>query len=116
MMAPVKSGYVYIMASGRNGTLYIGVTSDLVKRVWDHRNDVVAGFTRRYACKHLVWYEAHADLKQARLRELQMKKWKRLWKLSEIEQLNPEWDDLYPMLLEGSSRSLSGPLPSQGNG
>lgn len=110
----MKSGYVYIMASGRNGTLYIGATSDLVKRVWEHRNDVVAGFTRRYGCKILVWYEAHEDLQQARLRELQMKKWKRLWKLSEVERLNLDWDDLYPALLEGSFRSLSGPLPSQG--
>jgi putative endonuclease len=111
----MKAGYVYIMASGRNGTLYIGVTSDLVKRVWEHRNGVVPGFTRKYRCKLLVWYEASDDLQAARVRELQMKKWKRLWKLSEIEQLNPDWHDLYPMLLEGSSRSLSGPLPSQGN-
>ena len=103
------------MASRRNGTLYIGVTSDLVKRVWEHQNDVVAGYTRKYSCKLLVWYEVHGDLQQARLRELQMKKWKRLWKLSEIEQLNPERQDLYPALFEGSYRSLSGPLPSQGN-
>ena len=98
----MKAGYVYIMASARNGTLYIGVTSDLVKRVWEHRNRMVAGFTRKYGCKVLVWYEAHDDLQQARLRELQMKKWKRLWKLSEIERLNPTWQDLYPGLAEGS--------------
>lgn len=90
------------MASGRNGTLYVGAASDLVKRVWEHRNGTVRGFTRRYGCKLLVWYEAHDDLQQARLRELQMKKWKRLWKLSEIEQLNPEWKDLYPDLLKGT--------------
>ena len=112
----MKVGYVYVMASGRNGTLYIGVTSDLVKRVWEHRNGIVPGFTRKYRCKRLVWYEAHDDLQQARYRELQMKKWKRLWKLSEIEQLNPEWQDLYPGLIEGSSGSLAGPLPSQGHG
>ncbi len=84
MLPFVKAGYVYIMASGRNGTLYIGVTSDLAKRVWEHRNGVVPGFTHKYRCKLLVWYEFHEDLQQARLRELQMKKWKRLWKLSEI--------------------------------
>jgi putative endonuclease len=95
----MKAGYVYIMASARNGALYIGVTSDLVKRVWEHRNSVVPGFTRKYRCKLLVWYAAYDDLQQARLRELQMKKWKRLWELSEIEQMNPEWHDLYPTLL-----------------
>ena len=98
----MKPGFVYIMASGRNGTLYIGVTSDLTKRVWEHRNGVVAGFTRRYRCKMLVWFEAHDDIQQARLRELQMKKWKRLWKLSAIEALNPEWRDLYSTLVGGS--------------
>ena len=98
----MKSGYVYIMASGRNGTLYIGATSDLVKRAWEHRNGVVAGFTRKYGCKLLVWYEAHDDLEEARLRELQMKKWKRLWKLTEVERVNPDWRDLYPALLVGS--------------
>ena len=98
----MKAGYVYIMASGRNGTLYIGATSDLVKRTWEHRNGSVAGFTSKYGCKLLVWYEAHEDLQQARARELQMKKWKRLWKLTEIEQRNPDWQDLYPALIEGS--------------
>jgi putative endonuclease len=112
----MKPGYVYIMASARNGTLYIGVTSDLAKRAWEHRNGVVRGFTRKYGCKMLVWYEAHEDIQQARHRELQMKKWKRLWKLSEIEQLNPDWHDLYPALFEGSSGSLPRPLPSQGYG
>lgn len=98
----MKAGYVYIMASGRNGTLYVGVTSDLAKRAWEHRNGVVAGFTRRYGCKTLVWFEAHDVIQQARLRELQMKKWKRIWKLSAIEALNPEWNDLYPTLIGGS--------------
>jgi putative endonuclease len=98
----MKPGYVYIMASARNGTPYIGSTSDLQTRVWEHRNGIVAGFTRRYGCKVLVCYEAHADIQQARLRELQMKKWKRLWKLSTIETLNPDWRDLYPALLESS--------------
>ena len=95
----MRPGYVYIMASARNGTLYIGVTSDLVKRVWEHRNGVVRGFTRTHECKLLVWYAAYDDLQEARHRELQMKKWKRIWKLSEIEQINPEWQDLYATLI-----------------
>ena len=86
------------MASRRNGTIYIGVTSDLAKRVFEHRTGSVAGFTRDYGCKMLVWFEAHDDIQQARLRELQMKKWKRQWKLSTIEIMNPEWDDLYETL------------------
>ena len=95
----MKGGYVYIMASGRNGTLYIGVTSDLLKRAWEHRNGLAPGFTRKYRCKLLVWYEAYEDLQKARFRELQMKKWKRQWKLSSIELMNPDWQDLYPTLL-----------------
>ena len=89
-----KPGYVYIMASRRNGTLYIGVTSDLPARAYQHREGLVAGFTRRYDCRMLVWYQAHESIQQARHRELQMKKWKRLWKLGEIEKVNPAWDDL----------------------
>jgi putative endonuclease len=95
----MKSGFVYIVASQRNGTVYIGSTSDLVKRAWQHRTGAVAGFTREHGCKMLVWYEAHDDLQEARLRELQMKKWERLWKLSTIEAMNPGWQDLYPSLL-----------------
>ena len=94
----MTAGYVYIMASGRNGTLYVGVASDLAKRVWEHRTGSVDGFTRKHGCKTLVWFEMHQDLQQARLRELQIKTWKRLWKLSEIEQMNPSWEDLYPTL------------------
>ncbi len=84
---------------GCRSELYIGVTSDLVKRIWEHRNGIVPGFTRKYDCKLLVWYAACDDLQAARLRELQMKKWKRIWKLSEIEALNPDWQDLYPTLI-----------------
>ena len=102
MLRQMKPGYVYIMASGRNGTIYIGVTSGLPKRGWEHRTGLVPGFTRKHGCKLLVWYEAYDDLQEARLRESQMKKWKRLWKLTTIEQTNPEWNDLYPTLLEGS--------------
>ncbi len=87
--------FVYIMASRRNGTIYIGSTVDLPKRVWEHRNDVVEGFTRRYGCHMLVWYEVHDDWGAARQRELRMKDWKRAWKLREIEGFNPTWEDLY---------------------
>ena len=93
-----KPGYVYIMASQRNGTLYLGVTSDLIKRVWEHRNGIIGGFTKRYGCKMLVWYEAYDDLEEARLRELRMKEWRRAWKLKLIETMNPNWDDLYDTL------------------
>jgi putative endonuclease len=90
-----KAGYVYMMASRRNGTLYIGVTTDLPGRTYQHREGLVAGFTRRYACKLLVWYQAFDDLDAARQRELQMKEWKRAWKLQVIEERNPDWHDLY---------------------
>ena len=90
------------MAIGRNGTIYIGVTSDFAKRSWEHRNGIVPGFTKKYRCKLLVWYEVHEDLQDARLRELQMKKWKRLWKLTTIEQINPDWRHLYPDIAGGS--------------
>jgi putative endonuclease len=83
------------MASGKNGTLYIGVTSDLVKRVWEHKNDLADGFTKRYAVHQLVWYEVHETMESAIAREKAMKEWKRLWKLDLIEKTNPEWTDLY---------------------
>ena len=94
----MKAGYVYMMANRKNGTIYIGVTSDLVKRVWEHKNGVVRGFTKRYGCKLLVWYEAHEDLDEARRRELQMKEWQRKWKIRLIEEANVDWQDLYPTL------------------
>ena len=86
---------VYIMASSRNGTLYLGSSVNLVRRVWEHRNGVVEGFTRKHGCTRLVWYEVCGSWEAARQRELQMKGWKRAWKLREIEGLNPEWEDLY---------------------
>jgi putative endonuclease len=86
------------MASGRSGTIYTGVTSDLPGRAYQHRNGLVEGFTRKYGCKLLVWYEAHDDIQDARLRELQLKKWNRLWKLGVIEEMNPDWDDLFDSL------------------
>ncbi|MCW6530529.1 GIY-YIG nuclease family protein [Sphingomonas sp. MMSM20] len=93
-----KRGYVYIMANGRAGTIYIGVTSDLAARAYQHRNGLIDGFTKEYGCHRLVWYEAYDDLDEARLRELRMKKWNRQWKLAEIERMNPGWDDLFESL------------------
>ena len=94
----MKPGYVYIMANRRNGAIYIGVTSDLQHRTHQHRRGFGAGFTKQYGCKRLVWFEAYEDLQEARYRELQMKKWKRAWKLRVIEAKNPRWSDLYPSL------------------
>jgi putative endonuclease len=86
---------VCILASKRNGTLYIGVTSDLVKRIWEHKNDMVEGFTKRYGVHHLVWYELHENMESAIQREKRLKDWKRAWKLELIESDNPNWKDLY---------------------
>jgi putative endonuclease len=94
-----KQPCVYLMANRRNGTLYVGVTSDLVKRVWEHKNNVVEGFTKRYGIHVLVWYEVHETMESAIRREKAIKEWKRLWKLEMIEKNNPEWLDLYPELL-----------------
>jgi putative endonuclease len=89
-----KQPCVYILASQRNGTLYTGVTSDLTKRIWQHKNDQVEGFTKTYQVHMLVWYEVHADMEAAIKREKAIKEWKRLWKLDLIEAMNPEWNDL----------------------
>jgi putative endonuclease len=94
-----KRPTVYILASKRNGTLYVGVTSDLVKRVWEHNNNVVEGFTRRYGVRQLVWYEPHENMDSAIQREKQLKEWKRQWKLDLIEGANPNWLDLYPTII-----------------
>jgi len=90
---------VYILASRRNGTLYVGVTSDLTKRTWQHRSDLAEGFTQRYKVHLLVWYEQHSEIVSAIVREKQIKKWNRAWKLAMIEAQNPQWEDLWPTLL-----------------
>ena len=90
-----KASYVYILASGLNGTLYIGVTSNLIKRVWEHRESVVDGFSKQYGIKDLVWYEVHSDITEAIRREKQIKKWERRWKVELIQKSNPRWRDLY---------------------
>ena len=91
----IHSGYIYIISSCKNGTLYIGVTSDLKRRIWQHKNNEIAGFTRRYGIKTLVYYEVLRSMNDAISREKQMKKWKRAWKIELIEKENPEWKDLF---------------------
>ena len=90
-----KQFYVYILASKRNGTLYVGVTSDLVKRTWEHKQDLAEGFTRKHGVKTLVYFEVHESPEAAITREKQIKKWERAWKIRLIEKDNPDWDDLY---------------------
>ena len=94
----MKEPCVYILSSRRNGTLYTGVTSDLVQRVWQHKNGVADGFTKRYKVHLLVWYEAHETMESAILREKALKEWRRKWKLALIERENPRWEDLYETL------------------
>jgi putative endonuclease len=94
-----KSYYVYILASERNGTLYIGVTNDLLRRVWEHREGLLAGFTKKYAVKRLVHFEEFGDIALAIHRETRLKKWKRRWKMELIEKANPDWRDLYDAIV-----------------
>ena len=90
----VKQPCVYILASRRNGTLYLGVTSNLMKRVWQHKSDLADGFTKRYRVHTLVWYELHGTMQSAIAREKAIKEWKRAWKIELIEKTNPQWLDL----------------------
>jgi putative endonuclease len=90
---------VYLLTNRRHGTLYVGVTSDLVQRIWQHRQHVADGFSKRYHLDRLVWYELHQDMPSAIRREKAIKEWKRAWKVQLIEASNPAWDDLYPQLL-----------------
>lgn len=94
-----KLPVVYILSNKRNGTLYTGMTSNLVKRIWEHRNNLVEGFTNTYNTHFLVYFELHDDISQAILRENQIKKWRRVWKLKMIERMNPDWTDLYDSIL-----------------
>jgi putative endonuclease len=93
-MRSSKTYFVYILASKRNGTLYVGVTNDIERRIHEHKNDFNEGFTKRYQVHRLVWYEVHSDVLQAIRREKQLKKWNRFWKLALIERYNPSWLDL----------------------
>ena len=91
----MKQYYVYILASKRNGTLYVGVTDDLFQRIYQHKNNLVEGFTKKYKVHSLVYYESSSNVHSALQREKRIKKWKRKWKLELIEKNNPEWNDLY---------------------
>jgi len=92
------SYYVYLLASDRNGTLYLGVTNDIVRRVYEHKSKAVAGFTKRYAVDKLVWFEIYDDPTTAIAREKELKKWRRAWKIRLIEEQNPQWIDLYSQI------------------
>ncbi|HEX5340253.1 MAG TPA: GIY-YIG nuclease family protein [Gammaproteobacteria bacterium] len=98
-MPRIRQPCVYILASQRNGTLYIGVTSNLVKRIWEHKTDSAAGFTREYGVHMLMWYEQCETMEAAIHREKTLKAWKRTWKLRLIEESNPEWQDLYESII-----------------
>ena len=95
----MKQYYVYILASKKNGTLYIGVTGDLIKRIYEHKQNLTDGFTKEYDVHALVYYEPHNEVEKAILREKQMKKWNRKWKIKLIEEKNPGWKDLYNEIL-----------------
>ena len=95
----MQSYYVYILTSKRNGTLYIGVTNNLIKRIYEHKNNLVEGFTQRYSVHKLVYFEETSDINSAIKREKQLKKWNRKWKLELIEKKNPNWKDLYEALV-----------------
>ena len=94
-----KEYYVYILASKQNGTLYVGVTSNLIKRVWQHKNDLANGFTKKYQIHNLVYYEQTNLIEEAIKREKRLKDWKRNWKIELIEKSNPQWIDLYESLI-----------------
>jgi putative endonuclease len=95
-----KQFYVYILASKRNGTIYIGVTSNLTQRIWQHKNNQAEGFSKKHNIKQLVYFEQHETAENAITREKQLKKWNRAWKLKLIEKVNPEWKDLYEIILQ----------------
>ena len=94
-----KQPCVYLLASKRNGTLYTGVTSNLIKRIWEHKNNLVEGFTSQYSVHILVWYEIYDMMESPIQRENAIKNWRRAWKMKMIEELNPRWRDLYPDLV-----------------
>jgi putative endonuclease len=98
------SYWVYMTASAPYGTLYTGVTNNLIKRAWEHREGVLPGFTKKYGVKMLVWYEHHEDIQTAIEREKRIKRWRRDWKIALIERDNPRWVDLYPSLVRDGSR------------
>ena len=98
ILTGMKGGYVYIMSNRKNGTLYVGVTTDIARRAWEHRTGYIDGFTRRYGLNRLIWFERHEEIVPAIRREKNIKDWPRAWKVRLIEKMNPEWEDLYPTL------------------
>lgn len=104
-------GFVYLLASQHSGILYVGVTSNLLRRIAEHKTGAAEGFTRRYRVHHLVHYEAFDDIRQAILREKRLKAWRRAWKVDLIEQHNPYWRDLYPSLLDSAGAMLADGSP-----
>jgi putative endonuclease len=96
---PMYGGYVYILASGPNGILYVGVTNDLVRRIYEHRNGLIAGFTKKYSVKRLVYFERYEEIQTAIQREHNMKHWSRKWKVRLILASNPDWNDLYESIV-----------------
>ena len=97
-MSAERQYWVYILASGLGGTLYIGVTNDLIRRAYQHRTGVVAGFSKEYGTHRLVYFEPHKEIEAAIRREKRLKRWNRAWKIRLIEEHNPNWDDLYPKI------------------
>jgi putative endonuclease len=95
----MHGGFVYIMSNRKHGTLYVGVTADLVRRAYEHPTGCIEGFTRRYGLKRLIWCERHDEIVPAIQREKNIKNWPRAWKVRLVEKMNPEWEDLYPTLL-----------------
>ncbi|MFN7183367.1 MAG: GIY-YIG nuclease family protein [Thermomonas haemolytica] len=104
----MKQPAVYMLATGRRGTLYVGVTSNLIARIWQHREHAVDGFTKRYGIDILVWYELHDSMEAAIQREKRLKRWNREWKLRLVEEANPEWWDLWPAILGQDEASTGG--------
>lgn len=96
----MAGGWVYIMTNAPRGTLYVGVTNDLARRAYEHRTHAVPGFTKRHGLTRLVWFESHRDIGEAIAREKTVKRWRRAWKIEEIEASNPHWSDLYPTLIK----------------
>ena len=96
----MQNSFVYILTSQRNGTLYIGSTTDLIRRIWEHKNNIRPGFTAKYSIHRLVYYEIHENILEAARRERRLKDWCRKWKLTLIEQFNPEWKDLYEEIIK----------------
>ncbi len=113
MSSREKQFFVYLLASQKNGTLYLGVTSDLPKRIWQHKSKLVDGFTEKHNVNKLVWFQECADAESAILREKQLKMWKRAWKIRLIEIDNPEWLDLYDSIIGDETQQIPGFLPSQ---